>query len=53
MNLSEKDNSFTKNKTNQFQNAFTGPKRVTKSHVPTKNAPIRIDIPEGKKNNYK
>ena len=31
---------------NQFSDAFTDPKRVTKSHIPDANAPIRIDVPE-------
>ena len=31
----------------QLPNAFTDPKRVTKSHVPAVNAQCRIDIPEG------
>ena len=39
-----------KNIANQLPDAFTDPKRVTKSHLPAVNAPVRIDIPEGKKN---
>ena len=33
---------------NQLPDAFTDPKRVTKSHIPAVNAPIKIDVPEGK-----
>ena len=32
---------------NQLSNAFTNLKRVTKFHIPTANAPIRIDVPVG------
>ena len=32
---------------NQLPDAFTDPKKVTKSHVPAANAPIRIDVPIG------
>jgi len=32
---------------NQLPNAFTDPKKVTKSHIPAVNAPIRIEVPEG------
>lgn len=32
---------------NQLPDAFIDQKRVTKSHVPAVNAPIKIDIPEG------
>ncbi|KAJ9551943.1 hypothetical protein OSB04_015988 [Centaurea solstitialis] len=32
---------------NQLPDTFTDPKRVTKSHVPAANAPIKIDVPEG------
>ena len=35
--------------TNQLSEAFTDT-RVTKSHIPTVNAPIRIDIPVGQSN---
>ncbi|KAJ9552242.1 hypothetical protein OSB04_016287 [Centaurea solstitialis] len=35
---------------NQLPDTFTDPKRVTKSHVPTANAPIKIDVPEGQNN---
>lgn len=34
---------------NQLPDAFTDIKRVTKSHIPAVNAPIRIEIPEGQK----
>ena len=30
---------------NQLPDAFTDPKRVTKSHIPAVNAPIKIDVP--------
>ena len=30
---------------NQLPDAFTDTKRVTKSHIPAANCPIRIDIP--------
>lgn len=36
--------------TNKLPDAFTDPKRVTKSHVPAANASIRIDVPEGQSN---
>ena len=32
---------------NQLPNAFTDAKKVTKSHVPAANAPIKIDVPVG------
>ncbi|XP_028784088.1 uncharacterized protein LOC114740120 [Neltuma alba] len=32
---------------NQLPDAFTDPKRVTKSHILTVNAPIKIDVPDG------
>ncbi|KAJ9561391.1 hypothetical protein OSB04_006551 [Centaurea solstitialis] len=35
---------------NQLPDTFTDPKRVTKSHVPAANAPIKIDVPEGQDN---
>ncbi|XP_031276981.1 uncharacterized protein LOC116135414 [Pistacia vera] len=35
------------NVANQLLDAFTDLKRVTKSDIPTANAPIRIDVPEG------
>ncbi|RDX76925.1 hypothetical protein CR513_43037, partial [Mucuna pruriens] len=35
---------------NQSPNAFLDPKRVTKSHIPVANAPIRIDVPVGQSN---
>ncbi|KAJ9535920.1 hypothetical protein OSB04_un000919 [Centaurea solstitialis] len=35
---------------NQLPDTFTDPKRVTKSHVPAANAPIKIDVPEGQNN---
>lgn len=41
------------NVANQLPDAFTDPKRVTKSNVPSLIAPVRIDIPKGKKYNYK
>ncbi|XP_012465988.1 uncharacterized protein LOC105784640 [Gossypium raimondii] len=36
------------NVTNQLPDSFTDLKRITKSHIPAENAPIRIDIPIGK-----
>ncbi|XP_021760248.1 uncharacterized protein LOC110725086 [Chenopodium quinoa] len=35
------------NLANQLPDSFTGPKKVTKSHIPAENAPIKIDVPEG------
>ena len=35
------------NLANQLPDAFTDPKRVTKSHIPAANAPIKIDVPVG------
>jgi len=35
---------------NQLPDAFTDTKRVTKSHIPATNAPIRVDIPVGQSN---
>ena len=35
------------NLASQLPDAFTDPKRVTKSHIPAINAPIRIVVPEG------
>ena len=32
---------------NQIPDAFTDLKRITKSHIPTENVPIRIDVPKG------
>ncbi|XP_021843504.2 uncharacterized protein [Spinacia oleracea] len=32
---------------NQLPDAFTDPNRVTKSHIPVVNAPIKIDVPAG------
>ena len=32
---------------NQLPDAFTDLKRVTKSHIPAENAPIKIDVPGG------
>ena len=32
---------------NQLPDAFTDPKKITKSHVLAENAPIRIEVPEG------
>ena len=32
---------------NQLPDAFTDPKRVTKSHIPAVNAPIKVDVPTG------
>ena len=31
----------------QLPDAFTDLKRITKSHIPAENAPIRIHVPEG------
>ena len=36
-----------KNLASQLLDAFTDLKRVTKSHIPAANAPIRIVVPEG------
>ncbi|KAJ9561483.1 hypothetical protein OSB04_006643 [Centaurea solstitialis] len=44
MNLKSK-RSFAKI-VNQLPNAFTDPKRVTKSYIPAVNAPIRIEVPK-------
>ena len=35
------------NLASQLPDAFTDPKRVTKSHIPAANAPIRIVVPKG------
>jgi len=43
------DNSFTKIG-QPITNAFIDTKRVTKSHIPIVDAPIRIDIPIGQSN---
>ncbi|XP_056698558.1 uncharacterized protein [Spinacia oleracea] len=32
---------------NQLPDAFTNPNKVTKSHIPAVNAPIKIDVPAG------
>ncbi|PHU02119.1 hypothetical protein BC332_27370 [Capsicum chinense] len=32
---------------NQMPDAFTDLKRITKSHIPAENVPIRIDVPKG------
>ena len=32
---------------NQMSDAFTDLKRITKSHIPAENVPIRIDVPKG------
>ena len=32
---------------NQMPDAFTDSKRITKSHIPAVNVPIRIDVPKG------
>ncbi|KAJ0881424.1 putative RNA-directed DNA polymerase [Helianthus annuus] len=32
---------------NQLPDAFTDPKRVTKSHIPAVNAPVKISVPQG------
>lgn len=32
---------------NKLPESFTDPNRVTKSHIPAENAPIKIDVPEG------
>ena len=39
------------NLANQFLNAFVNTKKVTKSHISTKNAPTRVDVPDGHKEN--
>ena len=39
------------NLANQLLNAFIDTKKVTKSHIPTTNAPARIDIPKGQLEN--
>ncbi|XP_062085671.1 uncharacterized protein LOC133791773 [Humulus lupulus] len=33
---------------NQLPDAFTDPKKITKSHVPAENASVRIEVSEGK-----
>ncbi|PIM99322.1 hypothetical protein CDL12_28185 [Handroanthus impetiginosus] len=38
------------NLANQLPDAFTSLSRVTKSHIPPANAPIRIDVPVGQSN---
>ncbi|XP_070035716.1 uncharacterized protein [Nicotiana tomentosiformis] len=38
---------YLQNITNQLPNAFTDLPRVTKSHIPTLNAPTLVDIPAG------
>ena len=38
---------------NQLPDAFTDLKRVTKSHIPAANAPVRIDVPNGQSSNEK
>ena len=40
-----------KNLANQLPNAFIGTKKVTKSHIPTANTLVRIDIPIGQLTN--
>ena len=40
-----------KNLANQLSNAFIDIKKVTKSHIPTKNAPARINVPKGQLTN--
>ncbi|KAJ9547242.1 hypothetical protein OSB04_019785 [Centaurea solstitialis] len=35
---------------NQLPDTFTDPKRVTKSHIPAANAPIKLNVPEGQDN---
>ena len=35
------------NVANQLPDAFTDLKRITKSHIPVVNAPIRIEVPAG------
>ena len=35
------------NLANQLPDAFVDAKKVTKSHIPTANAPVRINVPEG------
>ena len=39
--------STLQNIANQLPNAFTDPKRATKSYIQAANIPIRIDVPEG------
>ena len=34
---------------NQLPDAFTDTKKVTKSHIPAENAPVRIDVPSNEK----
>ena len=36
-----------RNLANQLLDAFIDTKKVTKSHIPTTNAPARIDVPKG------
>jgi len=35
---------------NQLPDTFTDSKKVTKSHVPAANAPIKVDVPVGQTN---
>ena len=39
------------NLVNQLPDAFVDAKKVTKSHIPTVNAPTLIEVPEGQKAN--
>ena len=39
------------NLANQLPDAFFDATKVTKSHIPTVNAPTRIEVPEGHKEN--
>ena len=42
---------YLKNLANQLPNAFIDIKKVTKSHIPTTNAPARINVPKGQLTN--
>ncbi|XP_062093870.1 uncharacterized protein LOC133799896 [Humulus lupulus] len=36
---------------NQLPDAFTNPKKITKSHISAENAPVRIEVPKGQFSN--
>ena len=38
---------YLQNIANQLPDAFTNLPRITKSHIPAVNAPVRVDIPTG------
>ena len=39
---------YLQNLVNQLSDSFIDTKKVTKSHIPTMNAPAMIDVPKGK-----